>query len=365
MPGAFKTWKTKAAPWRNPLGTIGLAFLILIVLTAALAGLESFADVGTVTIIYLIAVLFAALRGGVAPAVITALGAVGLAAFFFYPPIYDFHVRSPIHLIDLVLFIVVAVVTGKLATGVRQARMREEADALREALIGSVSHELRTPLSSIIGSASVLSQAPEVANHHQLAPLVNGLREEADRLDDHIQDLLDATRISSEGIRPHVEWADPGDIVNAAVERKDRLLAAHRVEIGVAEDLPMVQLDPMLIEKALGHLIENAAKYSPPGSPIAINAEHGDGEVCLVVHDQGEGLSADDLEKIWDRSYRGARHRETTKGSGLGLWIARSFTVACGGRVSASSAGADRGATLSIHLPVHRDQPGGSIDADE
>jgi two-component system sensor histidine kinase KdpD len=286
--------------------------------------------------------------------VIAALAAIGAAAFFFYPPIYDFRVHDPIHLIDLALFIIVAVVTGKLATDVRKAKMREQADALREALIGSVSHELRTPLSSIIGSASVLAQSPDVAGNPGLAPLVKGLREEAERLNDHIQNLLDATRISNEGIRPHAEWVDPGDVVNAAIERKGRLLAGHQVEVEVADDLSMVRLDPMLIERALGQLIENAVKYSPHGSPIAIKAEQNGGTVRLAVQDHGAGLTMDERDRIWERFYRGPRHRETTPGSGLGLWIARSLVVACGGTVEAFSAGVGRGATLSIHLPAQR-----------
>ena len=109
-----------------------ISLFLLAILTAALATLQSFADVGTVTIIYLIAVLFAATHGGVFPAIVTSFAAVAAAAFFFYAPIYDFRVYNPIHLIDLVLFVIVAVVTGKLATDARTAKLRKDTDALRE-----------------------------------------------------------------------------------------------------------------------------------------------------------------------------------------------------------------------------------------
>jgi K+-sensing histidine kinase KdpD len=339
---------------RASLSAVGLSLLLVALLTAALGALSRFVDVETVTVIYLIPVLVAAIRGGVVPAVIAALAGIGAAAFFFYPPIYDFRVHNPVHLVDLVLFIIVAVVTGRLATNLRHAKMREQADALREALIGSVSHELRTPLSSIVGSASVLAQSPEIAKDGRLAPLVHGLREEAERLNDHIQNLLDATRISSEGIRPRAEWVDPGDIVNAAVERKRRLLAGHRLSVAVAHDLPLVQVDSTLIEKALGQLIENAVKYSPPTSSIEISAEQIDRTVRIAVRDQGAGLSAEEREKIWERFYRSPRHRDSTAGSGLGLWIARALVTACEGKVEAFSAGIGRGATLSLHLPVQQ-----------
>jgi two-component system sensor histidine kinase KdpD len=336
---------------KSSLSVIGVSLLLLGVLTAALAALQTVADVGTVTIIYLIAVLFAAIRGGILPAVVTALFAIAAAAFFFYPPIYDFRVYNPIHLIDLALFIIVAVVTGKLATDVRKAKMREQADALREALIGSVSHDLRTPLASIVGSASVLAQSPDIEKNPRLAPLVQGLREEADRLDEHIQNLLDATRISNEGVRPHVEWVDPGDIVNAAVARKRALLASHRLDVAVADDLPLVRLDPTLVEKALSQLIENAVKYSAPGSAIDVAAEQSGGMIRIAVQDRGAGISRDERERMFERFYRSPRHREIA-GSGLGLWIARALITACNGRVESFSAGLGQGATVSLYLPI-------------
>ncbi len=280
------------------LPTIGISLLLLAVLTAALIALRHVVDVETVTIIYLIAVLFAAIRGGIVPAVLSALAAIGAAAFFFYPPIYDFRVYNPIHLIDLALFIIVAVVTGKLATDARRAKRREETDTLREALIGSVSHELRTPLSSIVGAASVLAESPEIVGNARLASLVQGLREESDRLNEHIQNLLDASRISSEGIHPRPQWVDPGDVVNAAIEHKRRLLAGHGLAVTVAADLPMVRVDPTLIERALGQLIENAVKYSPQGSPIEIKAERNGGIVRIAVQDRGVGMSGEERERI-------------------------------------------------------------------
>ena len=177
--------------WGN-ISVLAVALALLGVLTAALAMLQQVADIGTVTITYLIAVLFAATHGGVAVALITALVAIGAAAFFFYDPIYDFRVYNPIHLLDLVLFIMVAVVTGKLATDARKAKMREQADALRDALIGSVSHELRSPLASIIGSASILAGSPEIASNSRTLSLVQGMQEEAERLNTHIENLLDS-----------------------------------------------------------------------------------------------------------------------------------------------------------------------------
>lgn len=347
--------KFDRAAFHASLPVIILSLILLALLTATLIALQQFVDVGTVTIFYLIAVLFAAIRGGVIPAVICAIAAVGASAFFFYPPIYDFRVYNPIHLVDIVLFIFVAIITGKLATDVREAKIREQADALREALIDSVSHELRTPLATIIGTASVLAQSPEVSKSESLAPLVRGLQTEAVRLNHHIQNLLDATRIKTEGIRPRKEWVDPGDIVNTALAHQGSALAEHHIKSTVSDDLPLVEVDPTLIERALGHLIENAVKYSPVGSTITVIARQRENHIAIAVEDQGIGLAKQEHTKIWDRLYRSPRHGENVAGSGLGLWIARALVHAAGGTIEAFSAGIGKGATFTIAIPMTHD----------
>jgi two-component system sensor histidine kinase KdpD len=350
---------------KTAVAVTGVALIIVAVLTAALGGLGQVVNVETVTIIYLIPVLFAALRGGVVPALVTSLSGVAASAYFFYPPIYDFRVQRPIHLIDLILFVTVALVVGQLATTMRRSKMREHGDALREAIIGSVSHELRTPLASIVGSASVLAQSRQVADDPRLASLVHGMRQEAERLNGHIQNLLDATRISSDGIRPHAEWVDPGDIINTAVRNKDGLMARLRCEVMIPDGLPLLLLDSSMIERALGQLIENAVKYSPPQSLIEIGAEHVDQVVRFWVRNQGGGLTPDEHDKIWQRFYRSPRHANIA-GSGLGLWIARALVEACGGRISAHSDGLGKGAVFAISLPVpHRANPRTIESADE
>lgn len=330
----------------------GLSLALVAALTGAMALVAQFVDLTRVSILYLIPVMVAAMRWGVIPAVISAIAGIAASAFFFYPPIYDFTVSEPEQVIDLVLFIVVAVVIGKLTADLRAAQMRAEADALREALIGSVSHELRTPLASIMGSASILVRSPDLMKNPHLHALAGVMREEAERLNEDIQNLLDATRISRDGVRPHIEWVDPADIVNAAVERKRRLLATHESRIAVTNDLPLVHVDPTLIEKALGQFIENAVKYSPPTSLIEITADQTGDSIKIAVRDQGVGLVADEKDRIWDRFYRSPRHRDRIAGSGLGLWIARALVAACGGRTEAFSVGAGQGATLSLHIPV-------------
>jgi two-component system sensor histidine kinase KdpD len=232
-----------------------------------------------------------------------------------------------------------------------EAKTRSETELLREALIGSVSHELRTPLASILGAATVLSNAPAVAGDGRLASLADVVRDESERLNIDIQNLLDATRVSRKQISPHNEWIEPQDIVNSALERRRRALSSHQVLLDVDSNLPLVFVDPVLVEQAFVQIVDNAAKYSPSASPITVAAKRNGSNVVLSVRDQGAGLTAQESTQIYERFFRGDRHVTTTSGSGLGLWIAQAFVGANGGKIEAVSAGAGRGTTVAIHLP--------------
>jgi K+-sensing histidine kinase KdpD len=337
--------------WRQQVAAIGISLALVGLVTIVLLGASRFLDVQAVTIVYLIPVLVAATRWGVMPAVIASIAGIGASAFFFYPPIYDFRVSQPEHLVDLVLFIFVAVITGQLAAQSRQAKIRAEAERLREALIDSVSHELKTPLSTVVGSASVLAQAASASGSPQLTELAAVVRDAAERLNSEIENLLDATRISHEQLQPQAEWVDPGDVMNAALARTSRLLVQHHVDVTIEESLPLTRVDPVMIERALTQLIDNAAKYSPAGSRIEIAARRSGDSVAISVKDLGVGLTAAELSHVWDRFFRGSQVRDRVAGSGLGLWIAKAFVTACGGRVDAASE-PGRGTVFTVTLPA-------------
>ena len=153
-----------------------------------------------------------------------------------------------------------------VARTLTEAKMRSETELLREALIGSVSHELRTPLASILGAATVLANAPALAKDERLLALAGVVRDEAERLNSDIQNLLDATRISRQQVRPKLQWVEPVDIVNAAIEHRRRRLAGHPVTLDLDSNLPIVRADPAQVEQALIQILDNAAKYSSDGS---------------------------------------------------------------------------------------------------
>ncbi len=239
-----------------------------------------------------------------------------------------------------------------IARALNEAKMRSESELLREALIGSVSHELRTPLASILGAATILHNAPMLVADERLHALTGVVRDEAERLNNDIQNLLDATTISSQQVRPKLQWIEPVDLVNAAVEHRKGRLAGHPVTLDLDSNLPIVRADPAQVEQALMQILDNAAKYSPDGAPIRVAARPNGQSVVLSVHDNGAGISGEEKAQVGGRFFRGPRLAATTSGSGLGLWIAHAFISANGGKVEIESEGVDRGTTVSIHLPL-------------
>jgi len=240
----------------------------------------------------------------------------------------------------------------KVKEAIEQAEINYRTEILRDALIGGVSHELRTPLASILGSCSVLNHMPTVNNDSQVRELVEAIRDQAGLLDNQIRDLLNATRIRANGVRPQLAWTDPTDIVSAAVKQKKRRLASHSVKLDLAPEAPLVHIDTGLVEQALGQLLENAAKYSPVGSEIKISSRCEQGEVVLSVKDQGSGMTTEEKNQLGKRSFRGRGNPVGASGSGLGLWIASTFVSANGGSLHADSPGPNLGTTMSLRLPA-------------
>src|SRR5262245_20115242 len=245
----------------------------------------------------------------------------------------------------------------RLAVGqaLSAARSRAQSDELRAALIGNVSHELRSPLASILGSATVLDRVPAIKQNDRMQSLVETVLEEAKRLDEDIQRLLDATRVTASDVRPQHKPIDVADLVNQSVARKYKQLAMHEVRVDISTGLPHVLADPALLEQAIGQLLENAAKYSAAGSLIRVTAQREHHEVVVSVCDQGGGLTQSEIMRIGQQSFRSPRHRDLVPGSGLGLWIANCFIAANGGILQAETEGLGLGTTVSIR--VRAEQP--------
>ena len=239
-----------------------------------------------------------------------------------------------------------------IGKAMESARLRLQAQMLRDAFHGTLSHELCTPLAAIQGSASVLETIPVIRGDERIYALVEAISEETAHLDGYISNLLSATRVTAGGLTPRLEWADPRDIVNGAIKRRARRLSAHRIETHFEDDLPLLHVDSGLVEEACGQILENAAKYSPSGSTITADVRYEPDRVIVVVSDQGVGITADERQQLGHRSFRSARHQSSIPGTGLGFWIASTFILANDGTIAVHSRGPGQGTTVSISLPA-------------
>ena len=239
-----------------------------------------------------------------------------------------------------------------LAQEVERERIAAETERLRSALLTSISHDLRTPLASILGCASSLKTSREALDEEAQQALIGTIRDEAERLNRLIANLLDMTRVEAGAVVPRTDLVDLGDVVGSALERATKVLAGHRVQIDLAGDLPMLRLDPVLFEQVLFNLFDNAAKYAPSGSAIMLKARRDGDIVRIQILDEGEGIPQDDLERVFDKFYRVRASDRKLAGTGLGLPICRGFVTAMGGTIFAGNRQDRQGAVLTIEFPV-------------
>ncbi len=233
-----------------------------------------------------------------------------------------------------------------------RAKRTAETDRLRSALLTSISHDLKTPLAAILGSAGTLRDLSNALSDGEKAELLATVIDESERLNRFIANLLDMTKLESGAVVPNAALHDIGEIVGSALRRAGKILARHNVELELAADLPMLELDAVLFEQVLFNILDNAAKYSPASTTIRILSWRDGGSVCLQILDEGEGIPPDDLERIFDKFYRAQKGDQVRAGTGLGLAISRGFVEAMHGTIAAANRTDRAGAAFMIRLPV-------------
>ena len=240
----------------------------------------------------------------------------------------------------------------RLVEDLDRAKRTAEADRLRSALLTSISHDLKTPLAAVLGSAGTLRSMSGVLDEHAKADLITTIIDESERLNRFIANLLDMTKLESGAVVPNTALHDLGEVIGSALERASKILAQHRVEVDLAKNLPMVEIDPVLFEQALFNLLDNAAKYAPAGSTVRIQSWGDRDSVGLMVLDEGDGIPPGDLEQIFDKFYRARKVDRVRAGTGLGLAISRGFIEAMRGTIVAGNRTDRTGAVFTIRLPI-------------
>lgn len=235
----------------------------------------------------------------------------------------------------------------------QQAAVLQMTEKLQTALLNSISHDLRTPLSAVEGSLSSLLEAETNGlqmDRETRLDLLENATEEAERLNRLVGNLLDMTRIEAGALRIRRRPCDVQDLIGTALTQFQRRLQDRKVSTHIASDIPEVEMDFVLIEQVLERLLDNAVKYSPPGSEINVEAEVRDGALYISVADRGEGIPPEDLERIFGKFYR-VQRPDGVSGTGLGLSICKGIVEIHGGRIWAENR-PDGGAKFTFTIPI-------------
>ena len=340
----------------------------------------------TVALALLLAVLMTALRWGSRPAVLASVLGMLCFNYFFLPPIGTLTIADSLNWTALAAFLATAITVGQLSARAKQraveaeTRKRDierlyqelqdaferasEAEALRRseqlksALLDAVTHDLRTPLTAIKVSATALlgelgsTREADIEGQREMLGVIN---EEADRLNRFIESMVELARIEAGALDLSRRWSAFEEIVSIAIERAGNRLLSHRIVVALEPDLPLLRADARALAEVVYTLIDNAAKYSPPGSEIRITARYtGDGMIEFAVEDEGPGISPELRECVFDKFYRAsdAGKMRSSAGLGMGLAIARGIVEAHGGRIRIEAGAGGRGARVVFIVPT-------------
>ena len=375
-------------------GAFVVAVLGIVCATVLLLLLRERVNPTTVALALLLDVLFVATRWGMAPAFAAAAAGMLAFNFFFLPPYHTFTIADPENWVALAAFVITAVTAGQLSA--RAKRRAEEAEAgrreierlytqlreafdrasraealrqseqMKSALLDAVTHDLRTPLTSIkVSVTNLLGELRGAANGE--LPVAIGLEdrqellevidEETDRLDRFVGNLVELARIEAGELQLRRRPTSIGEVVSRALDRADRYSRTHAIEATVADDLPPIHADGRALAEVVYTLVENAAKYSAPGTRIGVAARlAAQGQVQVTIDDEGRGIPEALRERVFDRFYRFVPDPESSfeppTGTGLGLAIARGIVEAHGGRIRIDEGPGGRGTAVTVTLPA-------------
>lgn len=244
----------------------------------------------------------------------------------------------------------------QLLADLDRAKLDAETDRLRQALLTSISHDLRTPLAAIMGSAGTLRDFEQNLDGSTKSELLRSIQDESERLYRFIANLLDMTRLESGAVIPNHSPNEVGEIVGSSLRRAAKVLADHRVDVDLAPDLPMIEIDPVLFEQVLFNLLDNAAKYAPHGSRVRIRGwrDSPEAPVQIQIADEGDGIAEADLDRIFDKFHRASKGDRVRAGTGLGLSVCKGFIEAMGGTITAANRSDRSGAVFTLTVPASR-----------
>lgn len=365
------------------------------VTTVALKLFSPHVNATTVALAMLLVVLLVATRYGSKPAVAASLFGVLSFNYFFLPPFGTLAIAAPDNWVALIAFLVTAITVGQLSA--RAERRAAEADAgrweierlyeelqsaferashaealkqsekLKSALLDAVTHDIRTPLTSIKASVSTLleevqtntvSGKPVTLDIDARKEMLEVIDEECDRLNRFVEGLIELARIEAGELHLRRRWGVVDEIVATVLKRAEPLTRNHQVMVEIADEIPAVQVDARAVAEVVFTLIDNAVKYSAPGTEILVSAQLTDGEMIqIAVEDQGQTIPHDLRERVFEKFFRATRDGDAgdsiqPKGTGMGLAVAKGIVEAHGGRIWIEDKKEGDGTRVVLNLPI-------------
>jgi two-component system sensor histidine kinase KdpD len=373
--------------WKQCLFDSLLALGSTFFLTGLIFLFHLYPQIPDISLASLLVILALASWRGLYPALLASVAAFLSFDFFFVPPVYSLLINKFDDILTLIVFLVTAILTSRLASALRrraeqayqreqemrllyelvqatkqtdvQMKVLQQTDVLRAALLSSVSHDLRTPLSTIKASATSLLQKEIDWDEEGRQGFVHAIVRETDRLNSLVENLLDMSRIEAGELRLEKVWYPLDELILDVLDRMQGQLQGRDVQRHIPPNLPPVEMDSVLIDQVVTNLIENAIHHTPPDSPLDVSIQLQEKYVQVCVADRGPGISAAEQEHIFDKFYRMLNHAQTShrRRSGLGLSICRGLVEAHGGEIWVQSQ-AGGGACFCFTLPLTRICPG-------
>ena len=317
----------------------------------------------TAALLLLLAVLCVAAFSTRLVAVLASLSAFAVYNYFFLDPIGTFSIARTDDMLALFSLLAVSLIGSHLSQQARRsaeraiqaAHQRQLADEARRsaemksAMVASFSHDLKTPLTALAVAAGNVGTTDLSDDERQEQIAI--VQSEIERLKRLFDNLMAMASVETRAIQADVEWVHPADIVEAACLQVRPILDGRTVDIDAGEGADVVRIDPRLTSASLAHVLENAAAYSPPGSPISIDVRAAGGELRIAVRDRGPGVPDAERARVFDRFFRGAAGSTNRFSSGMGLAIARGLVEVQAGRITVGNH-PDGGAVFTLVVPA-------------
>lgn len=334
-----------------------LISLGLVLLAAAVCyGISAYLGYRVIAFILLLTVSLIAITFDILPVLASAALSAFIWDFFFIPPRFTFHVNNTEDIILLIMYFVIALISGVLTYKIRQmekaSRKKEEKATtlkLYDTLLNSLSHELRTPIATIIAATDNIQSGNVKLTQENKDELIAEIATASFRLNQQVENLLSMSRLESGFIKPKIKWYDISELVYETVKKIEENNITQKISININPNLPLIKTDKLLLEQILYNLVNNACLYTRYNAAIRITALLHTDILQLLVEDNGDGFPPEEIENVFDKFYR--LKNSKAGGTGLGLSIVKGFVEVLKGniRLENNSTG---GAKFTISLPV-------------